>query len=61
MAFEAARIALKYMTPVVYLSDAFLANGSEPWPIPSVADLPDIGVAQPDRSRTASTRTTAIR
>ena len=44
MAFEAVRIALKYMTPVVYLSDAFLANGSEPWPIPSVDDLPDISV-----------------
>ena len=44
MAFEAVRIALKFMTPVVYLSDAFLANGSEPWPIPSVDDLPDISV-----------------
>ena len=39
------RIALKYMTPVVYLSDAFLATGSEPWRIPDVADLPDIRVA----------------
>jgi 2-oxoglutarate ferredoxin oxidoreductase subunit alpha len=44
MAIEAARIALKYMTPVVYLSDAFLATGSEPWRIPAAADLPDIGV-----------------
>jgi 2-oxoglutarate ferredoxin oxidoreductase subunit alpha len=44
MAFEAVRIALKYMTPVVYLSDAFLANGSEPWSIPSLDDLPEIGV-----------------
>jgi 2-oxoglutarate ferredoxin oxidoreductase subunit alpha len=44
MAFETVRLALKYMTPVVYLSDAFLANGSEPWPIPIVADLPDISV-----------------
>ena len=44
MAFEAVRLALKFMTPVVYLSDAFLANGSEPWPIPSVDDLPDISV-----------------
>ena len=35
-------IALKYMTPVVYLSDAFLANGAEPWKIPDLADLPDI-------------------
>ncbi len=33
------------MTPVVFLSDAFLATGSEPWPIPNVDDLPDISVA----------------
>ena len=44
LAIEACRIALKYMTPVVYLSDAFLATGSEPWRIPSLADLPRIGV-----------------
>jgi 2-oxoglutarate/2-oxoacid ferredoxin oxidoreductase subunit alpha len=44
MAVEAARIALKYMTPVVYLSDAFLATGAEPWRIPSVDSLPEIGV-----------------
>ena len=43
-AFEAVRIALKYMTPVIYLSDAFLATGAEPWLIPSVDDLPDISV-----------------
>jgi 2-oxoglutarate ferredoxin oxidoreductase subunit alpha len=43
-AIEAWRLALKYMTPVVYLSDAFLATGSEPWRIPSTADLPSIGV-----------------
>jgi 2-oxoglutarate ferredoxin oxidoreductase subunit alpha len=42
-AIEAWRIALKYMTPVVYLSDAFLATGSEPWKIPDVADMPRIG------------------
>jgi 2-oxoglutarate ferredoxin oxidoreductase subunit alpha len=42
-AIEAVRIALKYMTPVVYLSDAFLANGAEPWRVPDVADLPSIG------------------
>jgi 2-oxoglutarate/2-oxoacid ferredoxin oxidoreductase subunit alpha len=41
-AIEAARIALKYRTPVYLLSDAYLANGSEPWLIPDVADLPDI-------------------
>ena len=45
LAIEAWRIALKYMTPVAYLSDAFLATGSEPWRIPSIADLPDIEVA----------------
>jgi 2-oxoglutarate ferredoxin oxidoreductase subunit alpha len=44
MAIEAWRIALKYVTPVVYLSDAFLATGAEPWKVPSLADLPDIGV-----------------
>jgi 2-oxoglutarate ferredoxin oxidoreductase subunit alpha len=41
-AIEAARIALKYRTPVYLLSDAYLANGSEPWLIPDVAELPDI-------------------
>jgi 2-oxoglutarate ferredoxin oxidoreductase subunit alpha len=41
---EAWRLALKYMTPVIYLSDAFLATGAEPWKIPSLADLPDISV-----------------
>ncbi|HLT17136.1 MAG TPA: 2-oxoacid:acceptor oxidoreductase subunit alpha [Acidimicrobiales bacterium] len=41
-AIEAARIALKYRTPVVLLSDGYLANGTEPWRIPDVADLPDI-------------------
>jgi 2-oxoglutarate ferredoxin oxidoreductase subunit alpha len=44
LAIEAARIALKYMTPVVYLSDAFVANGAEPWQVPSLDDLPDISV-----------------
>ncbi|MBM3677505.1 MAG: 2-oxoacid:acceptor oxidoreductase subunit alpha [Actinobacteria bacterium] len=41
-AIEAVRIALTYRTPVYLLSDAALANGSEPWLIPDVADLPDI-------------------
>ena len=44
MAIEAWRLALKYMTPVVYLSDAFVATGAEPWPVPRIADLPDIAV-----------------
>jgi 2-oxoglutarate/2-oxoacid ferredoxin oxidoreductase subunit alpha len=39
---EAARIALKYRTPVIVLSDAFLATGSEPWKIPDVETLPDL-------------------
>src|SRR5919197_2143062 len=39
---EGARIALKYRTPVVVLSDGYLANGSEPWRIPEVDSLPDI-------------------
>jgi 2-oxoglutarate/2-oxoacid ferredoxin oxidoreductase subunit alpha len=43
-AIEAARIALKYRTPVYLLSDAYLANGSEPWLIPSVESLPAISV-----------------
>ncbi len=44
LAIEACRIALKYMTPVAYLSDAFLATGSEPWRIPAIADLPSLVV-----------------
>jgi 2-oxoglutarate ferredoxin oxidoreductase subunit alpha len=41
-AIEAARIAVKYRTPVILLSDGYLANGSEPWQIPDVATLPKI-------------------
>jgi 2-oxoglutarate ferredoxin oxidoreductase subunit alpha len=44
MAIEAARIATKYMTPVILLTDGYLANGAEPWKIPSVADLPKFEV-----------------
>ncbi|MFC0864142.1 2-oxoacid:acceptor oxidoreductase subunit alpha [Sphaerimonospora cavernae] len=44
MAVEAARIALKYRTPVMLLSDGYLANGSEPWRIPEIDELPDISV-----------------
>jgi len=44
MAIEAARIATKYMTPVLLLTDGYLANGSEPWKIPAVSELPDIKV-----------------
>ncbi|MGR6912897.1 2-oxoacid:acceptor oxidoreductase subunit alpha [[Actinomadura] parvosata] len=41
-AVEAARIAVKYRTPVMLLSDGYLANGSEPWRLPEVSELPDI-------------------
>jgi 2-oxoglutarate ferredoxin oxidoreductase subunit alpha len=41
-AIEAARIAVKYRTPVYLLSDTYLANGSEPWRIPDTASLPDL-------------------
>jgi 2-oxoglutarate ferredoxin oxidoreductase subunit alpha len=43
-AIEAARLALKYRTPVIVLSDGYLANGSEPWKLPDVDSLPDISV-----------------
>ncbi|MEJ5261381.1 MAG: 2-oxoacid:acceptor oxidoreductase subunit alpha [Ignavibacterium sp.] len=44
MAIEASRIAIKYMTPVILLTDGYIANGSEPWKIPHVNELPDIPV-----------------
>jgi 2-oxoglutarate ferredoxin oxidoreductase subunit alpha len=43
-AIEAARIALKYRTPVILLSDGYIANGSEPWKLPDLDTLPDISV-----------------
>lgn len=42
MAFNAAKIALEHMTPVVMLSEGFLGNGSEPWKVPSFEDMPSI-------------------
>lgn len=44
-AIEAARIATKYMTPVVLLTDGYLGNGAEPWRIPAEEDLPDLSVS----------------
>jgi 2-oxoglutarate/2-oxoacid ferredoxin oxidoreductase subunit alpha len=44
MAYEAVRIALTYMTPVFFLSDGYLANGAEPWAIPTAASLPPVTV-----------------
>ena len=40
--YEATRIAVKYRTPVIFLTDGYLANGAEPWLIPSASDLPPI-------------------
>src|SRR5579864_6065423 len=44
IALEASRIALKYMVPVIILSDGYLANGAEPWRIPSRSEIPEIPV-----------------
>jgi 2-oxoglutarate ferredoxin oxidoreductase subunit alpha len=44
-AYEATRIAIKYMTPVIVLTDGYLANGAEPWLVPRFEDLPPIPVA----------------
>ena len=43
-AYEAAQVALRYMTPVILLTDGYLANGSEPWQIPDMNDMDDIDV-----------------
>jgi len=45
IALEASRIAIKYMVPVIVLSDGYLANGAEPWKIPSLEELPEIPVS----------------
>jgi 2-oxoglutarate/2-oxoacid ferredoxin oxidoreductase subunit alpha len=44
MAIEASRIAVKYMTPVILLTDGYIANGSEPWRVPKMNEIPDIPV-----------------
>ncbi len=44
MALEASRLAIKYMIPVMYLSDGYIANGSEPWKIPDPDSIPEIEV-----------------
>ena len=48
MAIEACRIAVEYMTPVILLTDGYLANGAEPWRIPEVSSLPKINVKHPE-------------
>jgi 2-oxoglutarate ferredoxin oxidoreductase subunit alpha len=49
-AIEAVRLAVKYRTPVILLSDGYLANGTTPWRIPSVESLPDINIEYATRS-----------
>jgi len=49
-AFESARIAVEHMTPVLLLSDSYLANGTEPWKIPEMKDLPKINPHFADRT-----------
>lgn len=45
VAFESVRIAIQHMTPVILLSDGYIANGAEPWKFPQTADLPAIPVS----------------
>ena len=61
MAFEAVRLALRSMTPVVYLSDAFLATGSEPWLIPDVDAAARTSPSRTGPSGSGSSRTPATR
>ncbi|MGV6813594.1 MAG: 2-oxoacid:acceptor oxidoreductase subunit alpha [Phycisphaerales bacterium] len=51
MAIEAVRLAIKYMTPVIYLSDGYIANGAEPWKVPSVANIPEISINHPTKDQ----------
>lgn len=53
-AIEAARIALEHMTPVILLTDGYIANGEEPWAIPNVKDLPKITVKHPTQMNGSS-------
>ena len=48
VAYEACRIAVKYMTPVFILTDGFIANGSEPWMLPELDKLKDIKINEPE-------------
>jgi 2-oxoglutarate ferredoxin oxidoreductase subunit alpha len=47
VALEAFRLAVKYMVPVLVLSDGYLGNGAEPWKVPAAKDLPEIPVRRP--------------
>jgi 2-oxoglutarate ferredoxin oxidoreductase subunit alpha len=60
-ALEAARIATAYRVPVILLSDGYLANGSEPWRIPAVEDLPDLRIGfATEHNKTLDDGTTAF-
>lgn len=48
MAVEAVRLAILHMVPVIYMSDAYLANGAEPWRVPNADDIPPIRVVHPE-------------
>ncbi len=50
VALEAWKIAVDYMTPVFVLTDGYIANGSEPWKIPSISELPKIAISHPGPS-----------
>ncbi len=50
LAFEASRLALEHMTPVILLTDGYIANGSEPWRIKSIDDMPEINLRIIDKS-----------
>jgi len=47
MIMEAVRLAVRFMTPVIFLSDGYLANSAEPWPIPKLEELPKIEIRHP--------------
>ena len=53
IAYEAVRLAIRFMCPVIVLSDGYLANGSEPWKLPIPEKLPKIEVTHPTESNTA--------
>jgi len=46
-AIEAWQVAVKFMTPVIIMSDGYIANGAEPWRIPDVSELPEIEISHP--------------
>ena len=54
---EAWRIAVRFMTPVMLLTDGYIANGAEPWRIPEVSELPKIEIEHPRHERRATATT----